>query len=293
MTTIDEKSSALSKWIAIKDEEYTRNNPPDFVTHLNYVAFLKDISQNLSLNTSLDINSSMRLPEIVKKKINLIKLTRKSIAFEYKAVQENPEFAQVCVSWISVKSYYLLFNMLIILRYLITKDMTAFADSHMGLIKWLNVSIDNKTLVFNKDEFNTVYDGAKIHEWKSTTGANIKRTGLNREERFLQILKKIQAYKEEDYMRRNKILNLRKKVNKIRLNEYRTKNKVSVLEFFYWYRIKANYRDLEFLDKEIAIGQFKDYYCNYYELSNNVYASLKSLINELCKKRGIQALELL
>ncbi len=292
MASNDSTFSTLGGWVLIKDEDYARNNPPDFITHLNYVSFLQELSQNLTLDCSININNEIKVPEIVTKKINLIKLTKKGLEYEYKAVKENPEFAQICVSWISVKSYYLLFYITVILRYLISSDINVITDTHSSLIKWLNNSLKSKSLKFSKEEFNTVYSGIEIHKWKSTTGANIKRAAANKEERFLQILKKIQTYKEKDFMRVNKIANIRKKVNKEKFNEFLVKNNVTLTEFFYWYRIKANYRDLEFLDKEISIDHFSDYYCNYFELTNNMYSAFKTLIDKLCTKRGIQLLDL-
>jgi len=56
-------------------------------------------------------------------------------------------------------------------------------------------------------------------------------------------------------------------------------------EFFYWYRIKSNYRDLEFLDKDIDDGQFKDFYKNYFKLTISFYEALKKMINNLSKMR--------
>ncbi len=56
-------------------------------------------------------------------------------------------------------------------------------------------------------------------------------------------------------------------------------------EFFYWYRIKSNYRDLEFLDKDIDDKQFRNFYKNYFELTISFYEALKKLINVLSKIR--------
>ncbi len=57
--------------------------------------------------------------------------------------------------------------------------------------------------------------------------------------------------------------------------EFLENNTVSIYEFFYWYRIKSNYRDLEFLDKDIDDRQFRDFYKNYFELTVSFYEALK------------------
>lgn len=96
------------------ESEYELQNPPDFITHLNYVSCLNALSQGISISCSLSIKNKIYESKLLKKKTNLIKLTLKSINGEYKAIRESPDFAELCVSWISVKAYYLIFNLLLI-----------------------------------------------------------------------------------------------------------------------------------------------------------------------------------
>lgn len=60
---------------------------------------------------------------------------------------------------------------------------------------------------------------------------------------------------------------------------------ISLFEFFYWYRIKTNYRDLAFLDQELYEEDIVKFYENYYLLTINFYNAFKKLINNLSKKR--------
>ena len=60
---------------------------------------------------------------------------------------------------------------------------------------------------------------------------------------------------------------------------------MNLCEFFYWYRIKANYRDLEFLNKDISGYKFSEFYRNYFELTLTFFNTFKNLINALAKIR--------
>lgn len=284
-------SFSLSQWVLVKNEDYIRNNPPEFITHLNYVHFLAELTTGISV-LPLNDGATITLPKILKNKANLIKLTKRNIDYEYRVVKENPEFAQVCASWMPVKSYYLLFNLITILRFLTSNNIRAISDSHLGFLKWLNSSIERKELLFNKVEFNQMHEGVELLEWKGSTGSRLKRSGQDQKEMLLSVLKKIQTYKVEDFRRKNGIENLRLKVNKENIKQFLSKNRTSLIEFFYWYRIKANYRDLEFLDKNISADHFNDYYLSYYTLTNNMYWAFKKEINRLCLKKNIELLEI-
>jgi hypothetical protein len=104
-------------------------------------------------------------------------------------------------------------------------------------------------------------------------------------ERIVQILKKLVCYKLEELQRDEKIKNFRTKKAKEGKKKFLNENTVNIFEFFYWYRIKANYRDLEFLNKDIGSDKFKEFYKNYYELTLTYLNAFKQLINQLAMVR--------
>ena len=103
--------------------------------------------------------------------------------------------------------------------------------------------------------------------------------------RIKGILKKLCLYKFQSYCRERKIREFRTNKDKEKRKWFFDNNKISLFEFFYWYRIKTNYRDLSFLDQEIHSREIVQFYENYYLLTMNFYVALKDLINELSKKR--------
>jgi len=278
----------LGKWIKIKDEKYEREHPPDFITHLNYVSCINMISNNIKLSCNLSIKSKIKESKILKKKINLMNLTLKSIEGEYNTILKNPDYAELCVSWISVKSYYLIYNLLLILEYLLSGSDSSFSFTHKRILNRFKYRLEKKELYFNKINkkiFNLNFQCSKIMSLRVKSGANIKIIGFNLKERIIQILKKIVDYKLEDFKREEKIKNFRSNINIQKKKEFLENNTVNLHEFFYWYRIKANYRDLEFLNKDIGSYKFREFYRNYFELTLTFFNAFKGVINDLAKIR--------
>ncbi len=267
------------------ESEYETQNPPDFITHLNYVSCLNALSRGITASYNLSIKNKINESKLLKKKINLIKLTLKSVNGEYKMIQQNPDFAELCVSWISVKTYYLIFNLSLILEYLLSSQESALSFSHKKLLRKFKERIGRKEIFFNKKIFNTNFQCSKIMNLQVKTGANIKIIGFNLKERIIQILRKLVFYKLEDFQREEGIKNFRSKKNRQKKKEFLENNTVNIYEFFYWYRIKANYRDLEFLNKDISSYKFSEFYRNYFELTFTFFNVFKELINNLAKIR--------
>ena len=274
----------LLNWKKV-ETEYEIKHPPDFVTHLNYVSCFNKISEGLSINCNINFKKRLKHDNQLAKKLTLIELTRKNLEEEYKVILANPDYAEICVPWVSVKAYYLIFNLLLIIKYLLSGDSTSFISSHDRMLKDLKEYIKKKTLCFNKDLINGIHEARDIQKIRFVSGCNVKITDVDLNQRFQQVLKKLLAYKIEDFQRKHKITNFRKKKSKEERDKFIAASDINICEFFYWYRVKANYRDLEFLDKNIGANQFKDFYENYYRLTTNFYKALENLINELSRRR--------
>ena len=129
--------------------EYEIQNPPDFITHLNYVSFMQLVSKNMKLSCNLSIQNQIQESRNLAKKTNLLNLTMKSIKGEYNTIMENPDYAELCVSWISVKSYYIIYNLLLILEYLISGSESAFGFSHKKVINSFKNRLEENEISFN------------------------------------------------------------------------------------------------------------------------------------------------
>lgn len=271
--------------LIIKTTDCKSQYPPDFMTHLNYVSCLNEISEGLSIGCNINFKKRLNRTSQIDKKLTLIGLTRKNLEEEYKVILANPDYAEICVPWVSVKAYYLLFNLLLIIKYLLSGDSTSFISSHDRMSKDLKEYIKKKTLCFNKDLINGIHEARDIQKIKFVSGYNVKITDVDLNQRFQQILKKLLTYKIEDFQRKNHITNFRKKKAREERDKFIEASDINICEFFYWYRVKANYRDLEFLDKNIGSNQFMVFYENYYSSTINFYKAFENLLNELSVKR--------
>lgn len=277
--------SGLDKWIKIRNEEYKLNYPPDFLTHLNYVSCLNDVSKNISISTNLSLKSKLKENKALNKKITLIKLTLESIDGEMKTIVKNPEYAELCVSWISVKSYYLIYNMMLIVDFLISGNEFSLNSGHIEIMNRFKKYLERKILLFCFDIFNINHDCSAILKLNFVPGTNIKINNPNLQDRCSQILKKLLDYKLDNLKRSDHLKNFRSNHAKEIKERYIKSETINLLEFFYWYRIKANYRDLEFLNKDLTSDKFEDFYQNYFELTGNFYKALRDLINSLSMVR--------
>lgn len=263
------------------EEKYREENPPDFNTHANYVDFLNNISKGMDLELNQVFRGKIKNPsKLLKQKIKLIKFTLESVKEEFKIISENEEFAVVCCSWIPVKSYYIIFNSLLILKYLITCDEKSFSSGHFEINNYFKGCIEREEIKFTKEDFNKIYkekDVEKIWNWTSSSGESLKKMFFVEDDRLKHILKKIIDYKRKDFKRSKGIKKLAGK-NKI---EFLKITKINLSDFFYCYRIKANYSGMDFLDKDIPDHKFKYFYNNYVCFTNNYFKCLEKGINEL------------
>jgi hypothetical protein len=71
-------------------------------------------------------------------------------------------------------------------------------------------------------------------------------------------------------------------------DNYYATNTLNLTDFFYWMRIKANYKDLDFLDYSTLSSDSAHIYATYYFQAYNSYASaLEALISSLKTSRGM------
>jgi len=254
---------------------------PDFSTHANYLHFMSENSRELKLTCDLNVRSRIALDKKVNQKIKLLELTLENLKEEKKNIEKYPEYAIVCVSWVPVKSYYLIFNLLTLLEYLVTASDTYLIISHTALFNKFRSLISEGKVVFSKDIFNKICTIEEANDWKIPRWENVKRVDANPTIRYRQIIRKLSQYSKDEFKRLHKIKRLRGKKKK----EFEAKAKINLCEFFYWYRIKANYRDMEFVDKGVDVRDFNNFYDDYFKLSMNFYSAFKTCINDLTVKR--------
>ena len=226
------------------------------------------------------IKSKIPISDIALKKVKLIKFTIGSMKSEYKIIiQQYPEYAAVCISWVPVKSYYVIFNLIILLEYLINgNEKRLTTATHSNSLMVLKNLLEREGLNFNVPDFNEIKTVAEIERFKIPKFENL-RSGI--EHRKEQILRKLADYAHDELKRKAKT----KRMARADMETFR-KSKLALFEFFYWYRIKVNYRDLEFISSEVTADEFRQFYEDYYLLTANFYKAFKGCINNLSQARA-------
>lgn len=253
---------------------------PAFVTHANYLKYMSNQSLGLKLTCELNITKRISQDKRVAQKVKLIELTLENLRGEKNNIDKYPDYAVICVSWIPVKSYYLFFNLLLLIQYLKSARNTDLTITHSGLVESFRNSLECGEFKFNNKYYNSIHSVADIWSWTIPKSENVKRRTADENLRFKQIIKKLVLYKTDYFKRYKKI---RRLAGKTKL-EFSQK-KVNLCEFLYWYRIKANYRDMEFIDNGVDVKEFVSFYTDYYNLSINLYKTMKECINILSLAR--------
>ncbi|OQY68706.1 hypothetical protein B6D29_00415 [Microgenomates bacterium UTCPR1] len=253
---------------------------PAFVTHANYLKYMSNQSLRLELTCELNITKRISQDKRVAQKVKLIELTLENLRGEKNNIDKYPDYAVICVSWIPVKSYYLFFNLLLLIQYLKSARDTDLTITHSGLVESFRNSLECGEFKFNNKNYNSIHSVADTWSWTIPKSENVKRRTADENLRFKQIIKKLVLYKTDDFKRYKKI---RRLAGKTKL-EFSQK-KVNLCEFLYWYRIKANYRDMEFIDNGVDVEEFVSFYTDYYQLSINLYKAMKECINILSQAR--------
>jgi hypothetical protein len=259
----------------------------DFITHQNYLEFLSVVSKGLTCKLNKTYTTKLKGNGVLKCKLGLIDLTLENVKAEIEMAHINSSYARLLAIWLPVKGYYAAFHLLCLACYLETANESLLNNSHLGSIKLFTQLIKNKDVIFNQSYFNWTFTGQVLNKLPITSGANLKKLTGNHDERCIQILKMIQRYKIEDLSRRTRG-GLRSKAAK-KAKSILENSDINIFEILYWYRIRANYKDLDIIEENLQ----DDYYLAYIDYYNtflvNFISSLKVLVTTQAYQRGLDS----
>lgn len=260
---------------------------PNFITHSNYLTFLYQQSHNLTLSTNNSLNKvDFNIDNDVLKKINIINFSYEYLQKENSEIGMNRDFSLVCTSWVAVKSYYMIYLMFCVIKYLMVgqQKSSILTENHEKAHQWLISTIENNKLKFNNKFFNKLYTYEEIDNFRCNPSDGLKQN-ISNDVRFKMLIKKLSKYRFDSCVARKHPKGFKTKAAKEERDNYKTKNKVMLFEFFYRYRIKSNYCDLEMLRKDIEIEKVYNYCNTYHLLAFNIHNCMKNFINDLSNSR--------
>ena len=254
-----------------------------FRTHLNYIKCLEKLLSVCTLSVTRSGTFTKRTSDIQRfKKLYLV--TLKSIRKDIELAREDPAFSIIAAPWFSVKCYYALYYLESILIHLTDGSSHGFTKAgHGGVRKRIMALVNSGNFSFSLPEINKVNDLAQIDRLPPIkSGQNTRIDYWDKPECVGSILKKLMEYKLHDAKLAQK-WDLRTKKHQFAKKAYIAGESLMVLDSFYWYRIKANYRDLDYIDFENGITEEEvlGYMESYFNAFNHYRVQLVKNINKL------------
>jgi hypothetical protein len=255
-----------------------------FRTHLNYIKCIEKLLFSSNLTAQKHGTPTKRKTEI-KRFQKLYNVTLKSIKKDVELAKEDPEFAVIIAPWFPVKCYYAIYYLESVLLHLIDGCTYGFSKGgHTGVKKKI-YSLMNSNISFNQTDLDTVYNLTRVQSMSSINiGRNARNDYWQKQECIQSVAKILMRYKLHDAKTGRK-WNLHTKKHQTEKQQFISTERLALIDFFYWYRIKANYRDLDYIDFEngITANEVLEYVETYYSAFDIYRASLVKQINLLIK----------
>ncbi|MCK9578227.1 hypothetical protein M0R01_01880 [bacterium] len=260
----------------------TKDDKQSYKTHYNYIKCLSRLISGSTLKSNLSLTKDSL--KFLDQKRNLIDLTRKSLKDEYGIVCIDNEYSYASTSWLPVKTYYLLFNQLLTIEYIIKNDKNVFNTKHIDCVNIFTEKLKTKEIEFSDPILNQVFDKSILSYSSKTSGANLSHK-TKPDVMYKLIMKKIAEYKLKDWQRVvAKTESFRSIKDKQKKLVFLNKLNLSIFDFLYCMRIRANYRDFAFIDG-ISPMETANYFKEYYNFSISFFNLLKKLEISLTKMR--------
>jgi hypothetical protein len=258
-----------------------------FRTHFNYIKCIEHLLSKAVLSASITNAPTVREDEIHRFR-RLAKLTKASIEKDVELVHEDTEFALIAAPWLPVKCYYHLYYLESMLVHLIDGTSWGFSKGgHTGIRRKLSSLFQASTLSFTNNDLNQVHALADVQRIpRIRPGQNARHDYWSDPECPRSVARKLAEYKLRD-AKASKGWNLRTRKGKAALAEFVNREKLMILDFFYWYRIKANYRDLDYIDFEYGVSKEEvlEYIQSYSKAYQHYRRQLSTVLNSLIAAR--------
>lgn len=249
-------------------------------THFHYIECLCNLMNGVTIRYTGSLKKAAT-PDVDTKK-NLIELTKKSLNDERKIVKIDQDYSYASTSWLPIKSYYLLFSILVTIEYIFKIQKSIYRLGHVACVDEFTRKLKFGEIIFSEPLLNQVFDQS-ILKFKVKSGANLSRK-TSKSEMYKMALRKISMYKLEDWKQKNNI-NLRKKSNKLKYQNYVKSLNISIFDFAYYMRIRANYRDFAFIDN-VTTNDTASYFKYYFGFTVYLLKALEGLRKDLLSMRN-------
>jgi hypothetical protein len=262
-----------------------------FKTHLNYVKCMERLSYAMCININIATTGSLDSAPILKFE-KLARITKTSIMGEKTACDNEKAYAQIAAPWIPVKCYYRLYYLESVLMYVLNGSLVGFGNGgHKGVRKGVLQALEARQIAVSpsSSELGTNVDWSTADAFRAANGSTIRANYYTTDDCPQSLRKKISEYIELDWKQSSKVSNYRRAADRTKKSLELLPKKFDLLDYFYWMRIKANYRDIDFLDFDNQINQSDAYeYLTVFIRATEHYANaLEAAISLIKANRGM------
>lgn len=263
-----------------------------FKTHLNYIKCMSRLTDSIVISMP-SLPSAHLDPRPLAKFDTLARITANSIQGEKDACDSERAYAQVASPWIPVKCYYQLYYLESTFLYLLDESLVGFNHGGHSRVKQAIVRhLQRGTISLygvHATELSTIVNWNAADSYRTTSGANITESYHGTADCVESLRKKISEYIEIDWKQSKKIVNYRTVAARAKKVAILHPKEFCLLDYFYWMRIKANYRDIDFLDFDNNVNEEDAYeYLTYYvRATSNYAATLNTAIGVLKSSRSM------
>lgn len=263
-----------------------------FKTHLNYIKCMTRLTDGIILNTHVSATSPLSSSKITRFE-TLSRITKTSINGEKTACDKERAYAQIASPWIPVKCYYYLYYLESVFLFLLNGSEIGFTPGgHIGVKQSILTLLHNGTITLSGTHaasLSKVVDWATADRFRTVPGSTIGSTYHITPACDDSLRGKVAEYIELDWKHKNRILNYQTKAARTKKEAELMLKEFCLLDYFYWMRIKSNYRDVDFLDFDNNVNENDAYeYLKYYIKATEQYAyALNTVIATLKLSRGM------
>lgn len=244
------------------------------------------ISVNITTTGQIDSNK-------IRKFHKLAQITESSIDGEKLSCDSEVIYSQVSAPWIPVKCYYLLYYLESEFIHLINGSLLGFKPGGHTKVRESIKDLINRGDIRLVGSYSTQLSNATTwltaNSFRTIPHSNVRDNYFLEPNCIESIRKKLSRYIEIDWKLKSKIENYRTILSREKKQSELINKTLNLIDYFYWMRIKANYRDVDFLDfdNNINATDAYNYLCCYINATKHYTCALKSIIETLKNQRGI------
>lgn len=266
----------------------------NFKTHMNYAKCIKVELSGVSIAPLISMSAVVSMGDI-RRFAKLAKLTNSSLKADIQGARSEHEYAHVVAPWFAVKCYYRVYYLESILINVYSGSGRPFGNGgHIFVRNEMQKYCRSGSVTSSQGRLETVESCSAAMKHRIPSGSNIASKFYLTQDCARSIRRKLASYATDNWKRNHKKYKaFRTKEARADLQNYINGKSVSLLDYFYYMRVKANYRDADFLDfSSSSAKEALDYIETLNEAVDIYSAALVNAISSAIQRRGFSGINL-